>query len=155
VPLVILLDTYLTMADYEQQDLGDETMLRWIGGLLRIAVDELLSLSLERQWARISDQAAKTDGLGVPEVRRLAAVCRAHLRASAAYVAEPYGGRVVLLRAAESRGGFDPRWRPLCPALVCQTVPGNHYTMLRKPHVDVLAQRIGGCLSNPDGLAAR
>ena len=76
VPLVLLLDTYLTTADYEQQDLGDETMLRWIGGLLRLPAEQLLNLSLERQWVRISEQAAKVEGLGVPEIRRLAAVCR-------------------------------------------------------------------------------
>lgn len=147
VPLVMLLDTYLTTADYEQQDLGDETVMRWIGGLLRLPVAELMRLSLDRQWARISEQAAKVEGLGVAEIRRLAAVCRAHLRASADYVPEPYAGRAVLFRAEESRGSFDQRWRPLCPGLTAQIVPGNHYTMLRKPHVDVLAAQVGVCLS--------
>ena len=77
------------------------------------------------------------------EIRRLAAVCKAHLAAASRYRPQPYGGRAVLFQARESGGG---RWtgggRPLCPRLCVERVPGDHYSMLRKPHVDVLAERL-------------
>jgi thioesterase domain-containing protein len=48
----------------------------------------------------------------------------------------------VLLRAARSRGGRERRWKSICPQLHVEQVPGDHYSMLRKPDVDVLAKRL-------------
>ena len=81
------------------------------------------------------------DGEGAAEIRRLADVCLAHVAALADHRPKPYAGPVILFRVA-SDSGLDPRWRELCPRLRVEHVPGNHYTMLRPPHVDVLAERL-------------
>ena len=59
--------------------------------------------------------------------------------------------------SAQGSDGPDPRWKSLCPRLCVETVPGNHYSMLRKPNAGVLAARLGVYLEEtaPRGPAAR
>ncbi len=85
----------------------------------------------------------------VADIRRLAATCLAHLDAAEQYVIRPYEGRVLLLRPG--REGPERRWHELFPMLEVEPVAGNHYTMLRKPEVDVLAERLKRRLDQEDG----
>jgi amino acid adenylation domain-containing protein len=143
VALLAMLDTYLSTPDYEELELTDQSVIRWIAPHLNLSVKELKKLPLERQWQRIAEQANLAEGVGVVEIRRLAAVCRAHLAAAARYQPRPYLGRAVLFQADAGRNAIDRRWKSLCPRLRTERVPGNHYSMLRKPHVDTLAERLG------------
>jgi len=152
VALVAMLDSYLSTTDYETLDLTDESVLRWIAPHLGLSASDLKTLPLERQWEEIAQRANLAQGIGVAEIRRLADVCKAHLAAAARYRPQPYPGRVVLFRAGGLRGRLDRRWQSVCPRLQVETVPGNHYSMLRKPHIDVLAERLGGYLDQ--GAAA-
>jgi thioesterase domain-containing protein len=137
-----LLDTHLSVTDYENLDLDDESVLRWIAPQLKLSARELNKLPLERQWERIAEQARLADGIGVPEIRRLAETCKAHLAAAASYEPKPYHGPAVLFQADAGPSGVDPRWNSLCPRLCVERVPGNHYSMLRAPDVAVLAERV-------------
>jgi acyl-CoA synthetase (AMP-forming)/AMP-acid ligase II/thioesterase domain-containing protein len=68
-----------------------------------------------------------------------------------AYNPQPYSGRVALFRA-RTRPLLAPRahdlgWSELAGGgLDIAVVPGNHDTMLREPHVQVLADRLKACL---------
>ena len=104
-------------------------------------------LPLDRQWQRIAEQAHGVKGIGAAEIRRLAAVCRAHLAAASRYTPQAYANPAVLFPAREGGGARDRRWKSLCPQLRVEPVPGNHYTMLRKPHVQQLAARLDACLA--------
>jgi thioesterase domain-containing protein len=154
VTLVAMLDTYLSIPDYEKLDLDDQSVIKWIAPQLGISPRELKKLPLERQWERIAEQANLAEGVGVAEIRRLANVCKAHLAAAAHYRPQPYQGNAVLFQAGNRRGGLDRRWKSLCPRLCVEPVPGNHYSMLRKPDVDVLAERLGRYLTE-DGEAGQ
>jgi thioesterase domain-containing protein len=155
VALVAMLDSYLSLADYEALDVDDESVLRWIAPQLGLSAGDLKKLPWERQWEEIARQAKLAQGIGVAEIRRLAGACKAHLVAAARYRPEPYSGRVVLFRTGGLLRRLDRRWQSLCPRLEVETVPGNHYSMLRKPHVDVLAERLGEYLRQdvPDKAA--
>jgi thioesterase domain-containing protein len=143
VSLLAMLDSYLSLADFEKLDLDDQTVLRWIAPRLKLSATELRKLPLERQWERIEEQAMRSEGIGVAEIRRLAVVCKAHLAAICRYVRRPYPGPAVLFTAG--RGGGNPAgaWSAICPRLRVEPISGDHYTMLRKPDVDVLAERLG------------
>ena len=117
-------------------------MIHWLAPHLNLSLAELKKLPLDEQWERIAEQAKLADGIGAAEIRRLAEVCKAHLAAFDAYVPRPYQGRAVLF-SAQGSDGPDPRWKSLCPRLCVETVPGNHYSMLRKPHAGALAERLG------------
>jgi thioester reductase-like protein len=152
VSLLALLDSYLSLADFEKLDLDDRTVLRWIAPRLKLSATELRKLPLERQWERIEEQAMRVEGIGVAEIRRLAAVCKAHLAAICRYVRQPYPGPAVLFTA--SRGGGNPAgaWSTICPRLRVEPVSGDHYTMLCKPDVDLLADRLGHQLREALGV---
>jgi thioesterase domain-containing protein len=49
----------------------------------------------------------------------------------------------------------DPEYRALCPKLCIEPVPGDHFSMLREPHVRVLAERLDRFLQASDGDEGR
>jgi thioesterase domain-containing protein len=143
VALVALLDTYLSIADFQKLNLPDQPAIRWIAPHLKLSAAELKKLPLDQQWEQIQQQANRLEGIGVVEIRRLAAVCKAHLAALSRYVPSPYPGPVVLLAAENGRSQPSGQWKRLCPRLRVERISGNHYTMLSKPNVDLLAERLG------------
>ena len=88
-----------------------------------------------------------TSDLTVDELRRRFQVFVANLRAGKDYVPQTYPGRVTLLSANEGPAAISQDatmgWGELAAGGVgSYTVPGNHFTMLREPHVEVLAERL-------------
>ncbi|MBD2435867.1 hypothetical protein H6G69_03510 [Nostoc sp. FACHB-110] len=70
------------------------------------------------------------------------------------YTPKVYSNRMILLQASESNEGFDyphdPSWgwsKLSSEPLAIYTIPGNHYTMLIQPHVQILAEQLNNCLS--------
>ena len=138
-----MLDTYLSMADFQKEDSEDQSVLLRIAPQLNVPVAELKDLPLEQQWEKIAELADKANGIGIAEIRRLAAACKAHFRALSRYEPRPYAGPCVLFPAGGSR-----RSRKIAAGkrsvrnCASSRLPGNHYSMLREPHVQVLAERL-------------
>ena len=64
-------------------------------------------------------------------------------RAVKSYQVKPYTGGITLLRTAESTGPVDMGWAPLAKGGVeIREVPGNHYNMVKEPHVEGLAREL-------------
>jgi amino acid adenylation domain-containing protein len=145
VVLVAMLDTDLSADGAAADEMDDQSTVRWLVPHLNLSWAELKGLPPDRQWQRIAERADLAGGIGGAEIRRLAEVCRAHLAAFARYQPRSYQGRAVLFRAEDARD-LDPRWKSLCPRLRMEAVPGNHYSMLRKPHVETLIDRLNGYL---------
>ncbi|WP_437996725.1 beta-ketoacyl synthase N-terminal-like domain-containing protein [Sorangium sp. So ce185] len=117
-----------------------------------MAYDELRRLD-EGALTALVLGAARGVAPGFAEaVQRLGA---AHGRAARSYVMPCYGGRVVYFRAAEQPppGPFGPVTEPYgtlyqpmagisSQPIEIHEVPGSHHTMLREPHVRVLAERL-------------
>ncbi|PYS94472.1 MAG: hypothetical protein DMF50_12430, partial [Acidobacteria bacterium] len=100
-------------------------------------------------------ERAKSSGLlppevGPAEIRRLLEVLAANLKALRSYLPGPYAGRVTLFRAVESttlHRDTTLGWRALASRGVeVHEIPGDHYSMVREPHLRVLAERIKDCL---------
>ncbi len=142
VALVAMFDTVFSVRDVAAADMDDQMVLDWLAPRLGMPVAELKRIPLDRQWEEIAARAKVTEGDGLGDIRRLADVCVAHLAAQANHSPLPYEGAVVLFQPRR-RAGVDPRWRTVCPLLRVEHVSGNHYTMLRPPHVEGLAQRLG------------
>jgi thioesterase domain-containing protein/acyl carrier protein len=138
--------------DFEATLLAD--FIRYFGlsldsreSLARLPKDELLSRVLAQ---------AKLAGLVPQDVEASQAhpfieLCKADFRATRNYVPRRYPGRVTLFRAAQELAGMssDPmlgwsKWA--AEGVEVHVVPGNHASMVYKPHVDVLAQMINECL---------
>ncbi len=149
--LVAMLDTYLSAKDIPKQELDEQSVLHRIAPQLKVPIAELKGLPLDRQWERIGELADSASGIGIAEIRRLAAACKAHLAALARYKPRPCSGPAVLFAAESGRSSRDGRWTKLCPKLCIEPMPGDHFSMLREPNVQVLAERLGRFLQpNPE-----
>ena len=142
-----MFDTYLSVPEFERLDLSEQSVIGWIASQLNLSAGDLGKMPLEAQWECIAEQANRREGIEVAAIRRLAAVCKAHLVACSQYQPQAYPGPAVLFTAEVGRSRLERRWKSLCPRLRLEAVPGNHYSMLRKPHVDVLAERLGRYLA--------
>ncbi|MET7880888.1 thioesterase domain-containing protein, partial [Micromonospora profundi] len=60
-----------------------------------------------------------------------------------------YDGPVTVIRTADGADADDATWQALCPRLDRRTVPGDHYTMLRPPHLAALATAVRDALGEP------
>ena len=64
-------------------------------------------------------------------------------RAIMNYEVMPYSGRITLLRTSDSTGPVDMGWAGLARGGVdVRSVPGNHYSMVKEPHVAALAEEL-------------
>jgi thioesterase domain-containing protein len=90
------------------------------------------------------------DPADVPE--DIVSLIAIHQDAFASYQPRAYEGRVTLIRTRRHPllSSFDPEkgWGSLAPGRVdLRMIPGAHHTILRQPHVRVLAARLRECLA--------
>jgi thioesterase domain-containing protein len=86
------------------------------------------------------------------ELKRL---FHAHLTLADRYVTRFYPGRITLLRPSEAPVAVatprDRGWGPLAEAVDVHFVPGHHHSMVKEPHVRVLARTLDACLRQSSG----
>lgn len=154
-----LLDARIPTADDEFADEDFEATLlvdfvRYFGlsldprdSLARLPKHELLERVLEH---------AKRAGLvpsdiEVSQAQPFIELCKAAFRATRIYVPHHYPGRITLFKAGQELGetSSDPTlgWSEWAAGGVdVHVVPGNHATMVYKPYVEVLAEKLRACL---------
>ena len=109
-----------------------------------------LTGALVKRLGRASGVVVANDPQGplLPEsLRRLR---RAGLVAFAAYRPRASGLPITLIGSDVNASNLcDPRrvWRKLTPALTTYNVPGSHETMIRPPHLPVLAAQLSQCVN--------
>jgi len=89
--------------------------------------------------------------LGQAQARALVQSLKSHIQATKAYIPQPYRGRATLFRASEEAVADSQDltlgWEKLATeGVTLHWVPGNHLTMVREPHVQVLAKQLRACL---------
>ncbi|WP_437606619.1 beta-ketoacyl synthase N-terminal-like domain-containing protein [Sorangium sp. So ce834] len=151
VALLAMIDGYITIPSTRERRLWQ---LVEAARMARpgMAYDELRRLD-EGELTELVLDAARGVAPGFADaVQRLGA---AHGRAARSYTMLCYGGRVVYFRAAQQPppGPFGPVTEPYgalyqpmagisSQPIEIHEVPGSHHTMLREPHVRVLAERL-------------
>ncbi|MCB0197360.1 MAG: SDR family NAD(P)-dependent oxidoreductase, partial [Anaerolineae bacterium] len=85
-----------------------------------------------------------------PIVRDMLNVWRANMRANSQYSPQPYSGSITVFRAIEENYQKGTtlclNWDTLSQNVTAVDIPGNHFTALREPNVNVLAQRLRECM---------
>jgi len=131
---------------------------RYFGGMFGrtdlVTEDELRGLSSEEQIEFIIDKAERL-GLFPEEAtreqnRRFVDVIIGTLKATYTYKRRPYPGKVTVFRAGEKHPhGIDPQlvWVEMYVILEVGEmevvmVPGNHFTFIKEPNINVLAEKL-------------
>jgi thioesterase domain-containing protein/acyl carrier protein len=156
-----LLDTYtgLNVADEESQELDDIAFLvKILSEQISLSLEYIRQLEPDEQLLYVIEQARQLNlippDLELAQARRLVQILKSHIYAAKAYIPQPYPGRVTLFRASEvavtDSEDLTLGWGELATQGVdLHWVPGNHQKMVRKPHVQVLAEHLRACLDQP------
>ena len=124
--------------------------------------DALARLPKHELLARVLEQAKRAGlmpaDIEVSHAQPFIELCKADFRATRNYIVRRYPGRITLFKAGEELAGtsLDPTlgWGEWAAAGVdVHVVPGNHATMVYKPHVEVLAEKLRYCLDQARATA--
>ncbi len=117
--------------------------------------ESLALLPHDELLARVLEQGKKAGlipaDIEASQAHRLIELCKSDFRASRNYVLHRYPGRVTLFKASEDLSGnlLDATlgWSDWAEGGVdVQIVPGNHATMVYKPNVVTLAEKLAACI---------
>jgi thioesterase domain-containing protein len=155
---LILLDTHLPDPRLLPERLGARSLLGALAlqigvdpGLLGAVQEELGDLPAADQLAPLLEYAHRAAvvpaDFTLQDLRHLFAVFVANLRAAARYQPRPLDASIALFAASVTppgdQGLAPELWRPFAGrGLEVVAVPGDHYSMLQDPHVEVLARRL-------------
>ncbi|KYG05806.1 hypothetical protein BE21_38455, partial [Sorangium cellulosum] len=104
---------------------------------------------------RAQELGALPRGTTLAELEALLDVFQRNAALLARYTPGGVSARVELFRAeASPRRDPRPAWARWAPGLRSHVAAGDHYTLLRKPHVDALAERIRAALLEADAGAS-
>ena len=138
VPLLVLFDTYAP-AD----------------GLRSATAEERLHMPLKRWVMRRLVARHLRRGTTIPPALRHFHIIDTYGKATRAYDPGRYEGNVLLLRAQGSPGPADLGWNALVNGGVeVRTVPGDHYSVIKEPHVRALAEALRNAMGRVSGTAA-
>lgn len=157
IGLLAFFDTTIPHGPANQQ-YADETSETGLEYGLDVTLEQLGELGPDRQLPYLWEHARKL-GLvepGAPEglVRQvlddLKRLFHAHLSLASRYQVRPYPGRIDLFRPAEAPVTLSARedrgWGRVADQVAVHTVPGQHHSMVKDPHVVVLARKLEACL---------
>jgi thioesterase domain-containing protein len=130
---------------------------------LELSLEELAQLGPDEQLPYLWQHALKL-GLIEPEVpmqvaeqflRELKRLFHWHMMLANEYVVRPYAGRITLFRPIEApfavETSRDRGWGKLAADVDVHFVPGQHHSLVKEPHVQVLASKLSACLVNAVG----
>lgn len=163
--LLALLDTRIPTADEEFADEDFEVTLlvdfvRYFG-LSLDARDSLARLPKNELLERVLEYAQRAglmpSDIEVSQAQPFIDLCKADFRATRNYVLHHYPGRITLFKAGQELTGTssDPTlgWSEWATGGVdVHVVPGNHATMVYKPHVEILAEKLRACLDQVQAM---
>jgi thioesterase domain-containing protein/aryl carrier-like protein len=128
---------------------------RTLGVELAISAETLAAIAPEQHLRHVLEQA-RSKGMLPPDIgeREISAyldVFTASLRAMQAYRPRPYTGRVTLFQAGDrplEAAGETLGWEAVAAGgVTLRVVPGDHYTIVRQPHVVMLANELRASLA--------
>jgi len=90
-------------------------------------------------------------GMAASEIRALLRVFKSNMQAARSYLPRASRIKVTLFKANEpstgSAGDTAADWEGLAlDGVDVREIPGDHFTMMREPHVRVLAEQLNECL---------
>jgi thioesterase domain-containing protein len=118
-------------------------------GLLQARFAPLLPHErLSAMWSYLKQAKVALPDMDLSQVHHLFDIFQSNTQALQCYTPRDYSSPIVLFQAGEhllamQREAVDSGWRTLVQGeLAVHTLPGNHYSLLRKPAVEILAEQL-------------
>ncbi len=162
IAALILIDSRLVRPD--EPELTDLLLLHAFAQHLGVAEEHLVALGNELAACPAEERVATAlhtlqhqgllpADLSLAQISARFAVFQAHVRAARQYVPRSFAGAISLMQAqdgtAADGGRIAERWASLSTGgITIHTVPGNHFSILRSPHVSLLSTRVQECLEH-------
>jgi amino acid adenylation domain-containing protein len=140
-------DQYIDQADNTGLEYGLDVTLEQLGEL---GPDEQLPYLWEhaRKLGILDDEAPEE--LVQQVLNDLKRLFHSHLRLACEYRVRPYQGRITLFRPSDAPVEVattpDRGWKRLADDVDVEIVPGQHHSMVKEPHVEILAERLSAYL---------
>jgi thioesterase domain-containing protein len=167
IELLAVIDGGPTSESAELDEADEADIAAWFAwelgraGDRRLVLDpaELRNAAMRRGLAEVLlEEAVAADVLppdaGLGQLSRLLATFDAGVRAARSYPLRPFDGPIVAFRAADEPMAESPvpRWERFARGgLSIHDLPGDHYTLMRPPHVRGLATALTQLLDIPGG----
>lgn len=170
VSILVMIDSHFCLPHQRKMAdkiISDDTALivamsrelsKVLGENIKYSISKLRSMSKEEQLSYIFEQACREnllpEGVEPTYFNRLFEMYKANVHAFFQYRLQTYPGRAVLFSSEKGDQSFfgnsAGEWKKFIPAMDFHTIPGNHYTMLQKPNIHILAHLMCGYFkSNP------
>ena len=115
-------------------------------GDINFNLEQLSQLQPDERLIYVVEEAKKNNlvptDFDLAQVRHLLHISKLNYQAQKNYQPQYYSGKIILFKASETDADFETAWNELAPDIEMHVVPGNHYNMLQKPHVQTLAQQL-------------
>ncbi|NET54502.1 MAG: hypothetical protein F6K09_39715 [Merismopedia sp. SIO2A8] len=115
-------------------------------GELNLDLEYLNQLEPDQQIIYVVDQAKQnnriTADFDLEQINHLLKIGKLNYQAEQNYIPQYYSGKIILFKASETDADLEAAWKKLATNVENVLVPGNHHTMLRPPHVEILAQQL-------------
>ena len=119
-----------------------------------VSREELLALEPHARalhlHERLTARGMMPEGVTVADIERSFEINVRHVAASRAYAAQPYDGRVLLVKAAD-QGGRDAApdlgWSAVASGLDIRVVDGNHFNLMSAPQLANVARELAAAIS--------
>jgi thioesterase domain-containing protein/acyl carrier protein len=165
VAVIALLDSYAPV--YEERRSKDDLMvLKNFARDLGVALDQLnlpdnlRGLEQDELLVRLLEHAIAAEivdpSFGVKQFRSLFQVFKSNNRAFESYRPHTYPDLIQLFIAADKPASVAEAqtkgWSELAAEVETHVVPGDHYTFLRNPNVEKLAEELTACLQETPAI---
>ena len=155
ISLLALFDAHLPASGERLEEMDDLRLLETFAldmGIspeqLEISPEELLQVGPEERLDYILRRAQQClplpPGIELSEIRHLFDIFKINLKAVQKYVPQPSPVPLTLFTTGTTQFS-NTVWSALSPTYI-HPVPGNHFTMMQEPHVEILARKLKVCL---------
>ncbi|MFE1748578.1 amino acid adenylation domain-containing protein [Coleofasciculus sp. H7-2] len=111
-----------------------------------------LIAATEKYQSKLISQESRKRILKELKSKSILRVFKANSQAALSYVPQVYPSKITLLKNSEQNiiANQDPSmgWGDLAGGVEIYNIPGNHLTMLKKPHIQVLTEQLRTCIEN-------
>ncbi|NOK62225.1 MAG: amino acid adenylation domain-containing protein [Chloroflexi bacterium AL-W] len=169
IAVLALIDSWAPTPRHAVLD-DDTVVLAWfvrdlgkiLGQQITVSYEDLCNRTHDQQLQIVLEHMRAThilpDDIGLQQIGHYATVFTNNIRATNTYAPQPYAGNVALFRADEqpTDDGMDAwlGWRTyITNEITISTIPGNHYTMVKPPHVQLLSKQLDQCFEQADSTS--